>query len=94
MKRTSALIAGLALALSLAACGGSGGGGDDKKSALLDELRKDALSSGATQEQVDCVIAAIDDLSAEQLQSLKDDSPSAETQAAVGAAFGACVTPG
>ena len=93
MKRSSALIAGFALALSLAACGG-GGGGDDQKKALLDELRQDALTSVATQEQVDCVIAAIDDLSGEELQSLKDDKPSAETQAAVGAAFGACVTPG
>lgn len=77
MRRASAVVATLALALVLAGCGG---GGDDKQ-AVLDDLRAELISEGATEEQADCVVDGIDDLSVDDLKSVQgDDPPSQEIQ--------------
>jgi len=58
---------------------------------LIDELRADGESSGATTEQIDCVINAIESLDAGELQSIKDGTPSAETQEVMTAASATCL---
>lgn len=112
MKRTAAIIASVALTLTLAACGSSSSDGTtsaapDTSSApstdssalvetpdrqtLIDELRADGEASGATAEQIDCVINAIESLDAGQLQSIKDGTPSADTQEVMTAASETCL---
>jgi hypothetical protein len=90
MKRTTAL-AGviLALPLLLAACGG---GGDSEKQAILDDLRAELITSGATEEQADCVMGTVDDFSVEDLKILQDDAatPPQEIQDKVLAALSEC----
>ena len=79
MRRTSAAIASIALALTLAACGGSSGG--DEKQAVLDDLRAELISEGATEAQADCVVGGIDDMSVDDLKSMQgDEAPSQEIQ--------------
>ncbi len=58
---------------------------------LIDELRADGEASGATAEQIDCVINAIESLDAGELQTIKDGTPSAETQEVMTAASTQCL---
>ena len=59
---------------------------------LIAELRADGESSGASQEEIDCIVGAIDELDAGELQSIKDGTPSAETQEVMVAASALCQT--
>jgi hypothetical protein len=78
MRRTSAVVASLALAFALAGCGSSGG---DEKQAVLDDLRAELIGEGATEAQADCVVAGIDDMSVDDLKSMQgDEAPSQEIQ--------------
>ncbi|MDP1878844.1 MAG: hypothetical protein Q8M17_14940 [Actinomycetota bacterium] len=78
MRRASAVVASIALALALAGCGGSGG---DDKQTVLDDLRAELISEGATEAQADCVVGGIDDMSVEDLKSMQgDEAPSQEIQ--------------
>lgn len=82
----SALALALAVPLLLTACGG----GSDARAELLDQLRTEAVDSGAPAEVVDCVMSAMEDLNEEQLTSLLDDTATEETQAVVVEAMSGC----
>jgi len=94
-NRMAALV--LALPLVLAACGGGGGsegetsdsGGRDQ---IIEQLRQEAMDSGATPEELDCVMGALEGLDDAALQSILDDSASDETQQQVAAAAAECIT--
>jgi hypothetical protein len=94
MKRTTAL-AGLVLALPILIAG-CGGGGDSEKQAIVDELRSELVTGGATEEEADCVMGAIDDLSIDDLKVLQDDNatPSQELQDKVLGALETCAPQG
>jgi len=99
MKRTAAILASAALALSLAACGGSSS--DDSPSsdplvsperlALIDEMRAEGEASGASAEEISCVIQAIEQLSVADLESVKNGTQTEETQAVMTAASEKCL---
>ncbi|MDO8731309.1 MAG: hypothetical protein Q7L55_01850 [Actinomycetota bacterium] len=93
MKRTLAVTMGLALALTLAACGGnsSDAGTIPDRDALIADLRADGEKNGAPTEQIDCVVDAISELDAAQLQSVKDGTPDAATLAVMTAASDKCI---
>jgi hypothetical protein len=94
MKRTTA-VAGVILALPLLLAG-CGGGGDSEKQAILDDLRSELVSGGASEEQADCIMGAVDDLSIDDLKVLQDDSatPSQEVQDTVMGAMAECAAGG
>jgi hypothetical protein len=94
MKRTTAL-AGLVLALPILIAG-CGGGGDSEKQAIVDELRSELVSGGATEEQADCVMGTVGEFSIEDLKVLQDDNatPSQEIQDKVLSALEECAPQG
>lgn len=94
MKRTTALV-GVILALPVLIAG-CGGGGDSEKQAILDELRTELVSGGASEEQADCIMGSVDDLSIDDLKVLQDDNatPSQEIQDKVMAAMAECAPQG
>ncbi len=57
---------------------------------LIAELRADGEASGASQEEIDCIVGAIEELDAGELQSIKDGAPSPETQEVMVAASALC----
>lgn len=99
MKRTAAIIASAALALTLAACGGSSSDSSTSSAplvtperlALIDELRADGEASGASAEEISCVIQAIEQLGVAELESVKNGTQTAETQAVMTAASEKCL---
>lgn len=90
MKRTTVL-AGVFLALPILVAG-CGGGADSERQAVVDALRSDLVTGGATEEQADCVMTAIDDLSTEDLKVLQvaEATPSPEIQDKVLTALSEC----
>ncbi len=107
MKRTLVVTMGLALALTLAGCSGSSdsnttpapsasaaatdAGATPDRDALIAELRADGEANGASAEEIDCVVNALESLDATQLQSMKDGSPDADTQSVMDAASKECL---
>jgi hypothetical protein len=94
MKRTTAL-AGLVLALPILIAG-CGGGADSEKQAILDDLRSELVTGGASAEEADCIMGAVDDLSVDELKVLQDDNatPSQELQEKVLSALETCAPQG
>lgn len=88
----------LALPLVLAACGGGGSsegetsdGGDMGRDQIIEQLRQEAMDSGATTEELDCVMGALDGLDDAALMSILEDTASEETQQQIAAASAECV---
>jgi hypothetical protein len=78
MKRTIVILAVAALALT--ACGSSST--PDPKSSMLDGVRAAAISSGLTEEQADCIVDGLSDLSVEQLNAIAADTADPATEQA------------
>lgn len=106
MNRTLAVTLGLALTLTLAACGSNSSDSDSSpapaastvdsgatpdRDALIAELRADGEANGATPEQIECVVNALEPLDAAQLQSIKDGTPDADTLAVQTEASDECI---
>jgi hypothetical protein len=89
VSRTTIALAGFGLGLALLASGCSGG--DPAKEGVLGELRKQVEDSGASQEYVDCIIDGIGGLGVAELQSIRDDTATAETNAVVDAVLDTCI---
>jgi len=87
MTRTRIAALVLALPLVLAACGGggsddggSGGEGSGERDQLIEQLRQEATDSGATTEELDCVMSALDQLDEAAIVSILEDNASTETE--------------
>ena len=65
--------------------------GTPDRATLIAELRADGEKNGAPAEEIDCVVNALDSLDAAQLQSVKDGTADAATQAVMSAASTKCV---
>jgi len=107
VKRTLVVTMGVALALTLAGCSGSSdsdttpapsisamatdASAAPDREALIAELRADGEANGASAEEIDCVVNALESLDADQLQSMKDGTPDADTQTVMDAASEECL---
>lgn len=98
MTRTRIAALVLTLPLVLAACGGggsdeggSGGEGSGDRDQLIEQLRQEATDSGATTEELDCVMSALDELDDAALVSILEDNASPETEEQIGLAMADCM---
>ncbi len=89
MSRSTIVLAGFGLGLALVASGGSGG--SPEKDSVLGELRKQVEDSGASQEYVDCIIDGISGLGVVELESIRDDTATEQTNAVVDAVLDTCI---
>lgn len=67
-------------------------GGDMGRDQIIEQLRQEAMDSGATTEELDCVMGALDGLDDAALMSILEDTASDEIQQQVAAAAAECVT--
>jgi hypothetical protein len=80
----------LSASLLLVGCSGSEPEMSQMRENFITQLRADAASDGAPQEQVDCVVDGLSQFSDEQLQGIVDGSPSAEVSSALGLLYEDC----
>lgn len=91
MNRQATVLAGICLVL----VGASGcSAGSPEKDAVLGELGKQVEDGGASQEYVDCIIDGISGLGVAELESIRDDTASAETNAVVDGVLDTCIPAG
>lgn len=83
----------LAAPIALAACGGSDEPETSElRQAFISQLRLDAASDGAPEEEVDCVVNGLDQFTDEELFGAEEGTANDEVMAAIGELYEKCTS--